>query len=439
VTTQPEESPRASVPLLPILSVNLIGTLGFSIVLPFLVFLVTDWGGNAFVYGLMGATYSIFQLIGAPVLGRWSDRYGRRRILLVSQIGTFVSWMIFLAAFALPVTSLLDVDSTRLGTFSLTLPLIAAFVARAADGLTGGNVSVATAYLADISTDENRNANFGKLAVSSNLGFVLGPAIAGLLGATALGEIVPVTAAAMIALTATLLIAFRLPESDPCAMRNDPDAATLRRVFGGDQKPCYEMKAAPKLSFGGALRLPGVPLLLAVYFLVMLGFNFFYIGFPAHAVRGLQWSVTNTGAFFVVLSGVMALVQGPLLGRISTRFSEASLVLVGSLILAASFLLFQSTSVVTVYLGAAGLALGNGIMWPSVVAILARTAGSTHQGAVQGFASSFGAVASIVGMLLGGLLFEVVGARVFSLSAAMIFVVFVVSFRLRRSAANVAR
>ena len=85
--------------LLPILSINFVGTLGFSIVLPFLVFLVTKWGGNAVIYGLMGATYSAFQLIGAPILGRWSDRYGRRKILLVSQLGTLISWMIFLTAF----------------------------------------------------------------------------------------------------------------------------------------------------------------------------------------------------------------------------------------------------------------------------------------------------------------------------------------------------
>ena len=82
----------------PILIVNFVGTLGFSIVLPFLVFLVKRWGGNALVYGLMGSTYSLFQLVGAPILGRWSDRYGRRRILLLSQLGTLTSWLVFLFA-----------------------------------------------------------------------------------------------------------------------------------------------------------------------------------------------------------------------------------------------------------------------------------------------------------------------------------------------------
>ena len=153
--------------LLPILSVNFVGTLGFSIVLPFLVFLVTKWGGNALVFGLIGATYSIFQLIGAPILGRWSDKYGRRKILLLSQIGTLLSWAIFLLAFFLPVRIISEIDSTLFGQFSLTLPLVILFVARAADGITGGNVSVANAYLADITSEADRSKNFGRMPVST--------------------------------------------------------------------------------------------------------------------------------------------------------------------------------------------------------------------------------------------------------------------------------
>ena len=138
-------APRPPVPLYPILVVNFVGTLGFSIVLPFLVYLVTRWGGNGFVYGLVGATYSVFQLVGAPILGRWSDRWGRRKILLLSQLGTLVSWAIFVLAFCLPERPLFVVDSSLVGRFSLTLPIVVMFVARACDGLTGGNVSVANA------------------------------------------------------------------------------------------------------------------------------------------------------------------------------------------------------------------------------------------------------------------------------------------------------
>ena len=121
-------------------------------------------------------------------------------------------------AFVLPVEPLFSTSSSIVGKFAITLPLLVIFVARACDGLTGGNVSVANAYLADISSEEDRNANFGKMAVSANLGFVLGPAIAGLLAGTVWGEVAPVVAALSISLVATLFIAFRLPESSPCEM-----------------------------------------------------------------------------------------------------------------------------------------------------------------------------------------------------------------------------
>ena len=85
--------------ILPLLSVNFIGALGYSIILPFLVYLVKDFGGNEVIYGLMGAVYPAFQLVGGPILGKWSDRVGRKKVLLISQIGTFVSWLVFIIAF----------------------------------------------------------------------------------------------------------------------------------------------------------------------------------------------------------------------------------------------------------------------------------------------------------------------------------------------------
>ncbi|MFQ5695585.1 MAG: MFS transporter, partial [Terriglobia bacterium] len=381
-------------------------------------------------YGFMGATYSAFQLVGAPILGRWSDSYGRKKILLLSQAGTLASWTVFVAAFFLPSHSLVRVESEWLGAFGLTLPLLVMFLARATDGLTGGNISVANAYLADVSGEGQRSANFGKMAVSTNLGFILGPALAGLLGATAWGELLPVLAALLISLVATLLIAVKLPESKPCLMRSDPEHTNVRKVFGQEHKECFEMKGAAKLSLREILGLRTVPYLMVIYFLVMLGFNFFYIAFPVYAVTGLRWSVVDIGIFFSVLGLLMVIAQGPVLSRASKRFSDAVLVVSGSFVLAAGFVCFASRSYAVVYLGAVLLALGNGLMWPSVLSMLSKTAGADYQGAVQGFAGSSGAVASIVGLVIGGILYGFLEAWIFVLSAAIIFAVFALSFRL---------
>lgn len=131
--------------LFPLYTITFIGTLGFGVILTFLVYLVTDYGGNALIYGMLASTYPFFQFIGAPVLGRWSDIYGRKKILLLSQIGTLIAWIIFLIALFMPLIPLIEVNSEILGKFTITLPLFALFFARALDGATGGNISVANA------------------------------------------------------------------------------------------------------------------------------------------------------------------------------------------------------------------------------------------------------------------------------------------------------
>jgi len=336
---------KSHISIYPILSVNFVGTLGFSIVLPFLVFVVTRFGGNALIYGIMGATYSAFQLVGAPLLGKWSDQFGRRKILLLSQFGTLTSWCIFLLALYLPLEIFAEIESDWLGKFSLTLPLVALFLARALDGITGGNISVANAYLSDITEEKERSRNFGKMAISSNLGFIVGPALAGLLGATALGESLPVLAALLISVVATLLIMFQLPESKSRDILKDEEQANVRKIFGQEHKECFEIKCKAELSFLDIFKLERIPGLLMIYFLVFLGFSFFYVGFPVHAVQGLKWELTDTGTFFSFMSLAMVLSQGPLLSWAAKKWGDRTLVAVGSFVLALSFLCFLSLEI----------------------------------------------------------------------------------------------
>ena len=419
------------IPLYPLLLINFIGTLGFSIVLPFLVFLVIDFGGNAIVYGILAAIYPAFQLIGAPILGRWSDIYGRKKVLLISHGGTLVGWIIFLFALFLPNENLFSINSLLVGTFVITLPLVILFIARALDGITGGNVSVANAYLADVSSDINRSKNFGKMAISSNLGFIVGPAIAGILGATIYKEILPVLAALFLSLVTLIVIGFTLKESKPSAgVIQVPVKGNIGKVFAQECKECYKIVNPKKLRFLDIFKLTHISFLLFLYFLIFLGFSIFYTSFPIHAVLGLKWSITEMGIFYAVLSGIMILVQGPILRKALQKFSENKLVIIGSLVLGINFIFFLSNNILLIYTAAVLFAIGNGLMWPSLLSILAKKAGTVHQGAVQGVASSFASLASIIGLTIGGVLYNTIGATTFLISAGVIFTVFIISFRL---------
>jgi MFS family permease len=421
---------KGTVTLFPILLVNFIGTLGFSIVLPFLVFLVYRFGGNAIIYGIIAAFYPFFQLIGAPILGKWSDYYGRRKILLVSQIGTAASWLLFLIALFVPITILFDVDSNYLGSFLLTVPLLIVFVARALDGITGGNVSVANAYIADVSTDIDRKKNFGKMAVSANLGFIIGPALAGILGATIFGFGLPILAALIISITAVIIILLYLPESKSCMLNSEPMKNNIRKVFGQEQKRCYDVEGEKSIRFKDVLKMPYIPFMLVLYFLIFLGFNIFYTSFPIHAIEGLDWSIAQLGIFLAGLSLMMVVVQGPILSRLSKTTSDSTLIITGGVILGLNFVLLISLNEFLIFLAAVCFAIGNGLMWPSFLSLLSKLAGEKYQGSVQGIGSSAGAVASIIGLIFGGFLYLILGSFAFLFSAIIIFGVTVISFRL---------
>ncbi|RMD96046.1 MAG: MFS transporter [Calditrichaeota bacterium] len=416
--------------IFPILLVNFIGTLGYSIILPFLIILVIKFGGNELVYGTIGATYSFFQLIGAPILGKWSDKFGRKKILLLSQAGTFLAWVLFVVALRLPNTSLAHVDSTIFGVFIVTIPLVVLFIARALDGITGGNVSVANAYLADVTSEERRKDNFGKMAASGNLGFIIGPALAGVLGGSALGELLPVIVAMMISLTAIFVIALVLKESNPCVLSEPVEGCKVRKVFGQEHKECYEIAGSEKINFMAVLKLDHIPFILFLYFLIFLAFNFFYVAFPVHAVEGLNWSLFELGIFFSVLGFIMVMVQGPVLSKISNQFSESVLMIAGSCLLAVSFFLFTRRNLFLIYLGVLLFSSGNGIMWPSFLSILSKLAGQKYQGAIQGYASSMGSLASIIGLITGGIIYGWMGVTTFWIPGTFMLIIFLLGFRL---------
>ena len=209
-----------------------------------------------------------------------------------------------------------------------------------------------------------------------------------------------------------------------------PEETTVRKVFSQDCRDCYSTENTIKPRLRDVFKLEYISFLLVLYFLIFLGFNIYYAAFPTHAVNDLKWSVTQLGIFYAVLSGTMALIQGPVFSKALKRFSEEKLVVIGSIVLGTNFILFASNSIIAVSLALILFAVGNGLMWPSFMSILSRRAGSKLQGAVQGVAGSFGGLASIIGLTLGGFLYNSVGGVTFLISGGVIFVVFIMSFRL---------
>jgi len=414
-------------PLLPILMVNFIGTFGYSIVLPFLIVLVLSFGGNALTYGILGATYSFFQLIGAPILGNWSDKYGRKKILLLSEVGTFIGWGIFALALLLPNHSITGSKAT----FILTVPLLLLFIARAVDGITGGNISVANAYLADISAKGERKKNFGKMAATANAGLIFGPALSGILGNTRLGNMLPVLLAMAVSLLAIIIIATRLKDIKTGNTDAPIDTKDAHKVLGHEHQEGYNVATEEKHSFATIIKLPNVLFILVLYFLIYLGFNFFYVAFPVYVAEQLKWTVFEIGVFFSILSGVLVVVQGPVLTFVSKYFSGTILIITGCLMLAVGFFLFRYPGLVPIYTGLVLFSLGNGIMWPSFLAIVSNVGDGPYQGTIQGFAGSAGSLASIIGLISGAFIYKAIGVNTFLLATGFMILIAIASVKLR--------
>jgi MFS family permease len=176
------------------------------------------------------------------------------------------------------------------------------------------------------------------------------------------------------------------------------------------------------MSSADIVRLPGVFVFMATYFLVNLAFNFFYVAFPAQAAMEMKWSVKHTGAFFSVMSVFMVVVQAFILPHFSRICSDKTLVCVGAFVLGFGFLALAPAGDWMAFAGAILIAVGNGLMWPPVVALLSKAAGE-HQGAVQGLTGSVSATASIMGLVLGGIMYSHSGDWLFVLSSGLIFAV----------------
>ncbi len=359
-------------PLLVIFVTVFIDLVGFGIVIPVLPFYVegTRFDASPRVVGLLFASYSVMQLIFSPILGRLSDRYGRRPVLFFSLLGTSLGFFI-------------------LG-FATTLWML--FAGRIIDGITGGNISTAQAYVADITTEENRAKGMGMIGAAFGLGFIFGPAIGGILSKWDLnwgplhvpGAGVPFVFAGLLALANATLLYFFLPETV------GPGHPARARANEGRWSQLF-----------GAFRRPRLRVVLAVYFLFVTAFSIMTASFGLFALYRFGFDAHDTGWIFAFVGVVGALVQGGLIGRLVKRFGETPLVMLGALLFAASLLAMPLTGPETglgvlLAMGAA-FAVGNGLATPSLTSLASKSAGAAEQGSVLGVTQSVASLARAVG------------------------------------------
>jgi len=357
-------------PLLVIFITVFIDLVGFGIVIPVLPFYAegTKFGATPSQVGLLFASYSVMQFIFAPVLGRLSDKYGRRPVLLVSLMGTASGFLI-------------------LG-FANTLCLL--FVGRIIDGISGGNISTAQAYIADVTTKEDRAKGMGLIGAAFGLGFVFGPAIGGILSRWGIN--VPFLFAGVLALLNAVLLFFVLPET---VTRDHPARVSAASGRGWNQ-------------LVAALRKPALASVMTIYFLGIVAFSIMTASFSLFMMFRLGYDAFHNGWIFAFVGVISAIVQGGLIGRLVKKFGEPLLVIVGALLVAASLVLVPFvtplTRIAVFLLIGAATSIGQALLAPSLSSLASKSTSAAQQGSVLGVMQSVASLARAVGPSLAAVL-----------------------------------
>ncbi len=404
--------------VLPILVIVLVDLIGLSIIIPILPYFAARFSATPIMIGILQASYPFMQFVGAPMLGRLSDRFGRRPILIVSQIGT-------LAGFVL------------LG-FANTLWLL--FLSRIIDGLSGANMSTAQAAIADSTTEKTRTQGLGLIGAAFGVGFVLGPMIAYLVLALSHGNYQAVAfTAAIFSLASILLTTFWFHETH---QNNSPSITALKSPF-------------TFRTMLDALRRPTVGFLLVIMFFYQIAFGGYEQLFSLFTLARLGMSATDTAGLFALAGVFIIIVQGGLIGRWSRQKGDRWLVILGVSALAIGLIGTASTPRVPVpwynqskvleslagqsdltlstqsikvtlpdeankgWFGIAWLviasfpaALGGGVLHPAVNSLITKTSNKNEVGEMLGISAGFYSAANAIAPLFYGFLFQWLGAPV---------------------------
>jgi MFS transporter, DHA1 family, tetracycline resistance protein len=343
-----------------------INMVGFGVVIPVLPFYASHFGASPLQIGWLFGIFSLAQFLFAPLFGQLSDRFGRRPVLILSTLGTAAGFFVM--------------------GFGQTLTML--FVGRVIDGISGGSIGTAQAYVADITGPEDRSRAMGLIGAAFGLGFIFGPAIGGWTSAQ-YGHAAPMLLAGALALVNAGLIFFLLPES---LSRDTRRALPKEPLFPGLFR---HIRPSAYLAS------------VATYFTLIVGFSMMTAVFALFVAKRHGFDEKDTGYLFAMLGLIGAVIQGGLIGRIVKRFGEARTATAGAvLMMAGLFSAPLAPGLAALLIACALMAVGNSLINPTLPAIASQSADAEWQGRALGVLQSCGSLARWIGPVAGGWLLQ---------------------------------
>ncbi len=438
--TEPAEEKLDYKQILPIFVIVLIDLMGLTIIIPLLPLYAASFGANPFTIGLLGAAYPIMQFLGAPVLGRASDRYGRKPVLIISQIGTLIGFIMLGLA----------------GSYFML------FLSRIIDGISGANIATAQAAISDSTTEKTRTQGLGLIGAAFGIGFIIGPIIA--FASLALSDNnyhVPAFVAAFFSLLSILLTSFWFKETLPEERRGQ-----------GEDRPSFSFKAMAR-----AVTHPTVGFLLLLMFGQQLAFGGFEQLLALFTLTNLGLNASGNAVIFVYVGLIVVAVQGGLIGRWSRRFGDRRLIYAGLGLLAVGLVLLGFTArqpppwysradleaeltgevilpgetppaqeigvdlpdddnngwlgLAWILVAMIPISVGGGILQPAINSLITKRVGLLEVGGMLGISAAFLSAANAVAPVAGGALFQGLGpAAPFILGGLLMALLLLLALRL---------